>query len=231
MVAAYGLAEATVGVSMWPPSTPPKVDARGHVSIGRPFPDIEVSIMQAGQRVGPGVVGEIVIKSTAIPRGYLNNPPANEALFLRPDTIFSGDLGYLDEAGDLFIVGRKKASIIHAGHTIYPQEIQELVDAVPAVRYSMAVGIDKGRFEGEQVYIFAEVRTNGSEPEQVWQEMVVDIVGRFHSRLGFRPGRVYLVKAKTLPLTHNGKFQHNRLKEMYLDGSLFKTGQIIYPGY
>ncbi len=231
MVAAYGLAEATVGVSMCPPNTPPKVDAHGHVSIGQPFPDVEVSIRQGEEIVGPGEVGEIVVKSTAIPRGYYNNPEATEAMLLKPDTIMTGDLGYLDQDGDLFIIGRKKNSIIQAGRTIYPQEIQEVVDAVPAIRYSIALGIDKGRLEGEQVYIFAEVRDAEQSPEAELQDMVIEIVQRFHDRLGFRPGRVYLVKPKTIPMTHNGKFQHNRLKDMYLDGTLAKEGKIIYPDY
>ncbi|MCP5014225.1 MAG: fatty acyl-AMP ligase [Ketobacter sp.] len=231
MVAAYGLAEATVGASMWPPNTKPKVDQHGHVSIGRPFPDIEITILQNGQAVGPGVIGEIAVKSTAIPRGYYNNPEATRNLHWKPNTILSGDLGYLDEEGDLFIVGRKKNSIIHAGHTIYPQEIEEVVDSLSSVRYSIAVGIDKGRIEGEQVYVFAEIRNGETASENALQDMVVEIVDKFHHQLGFRPGRVYLVKPKTIPMTYNGKFQHSRLKDMYLDGTLFEEGRILYPTY
>ena len=57
------------------------------------------------------------------------------------------------------------------------------------------------------------------------------IVNDFHDRFGLRPGRVYLVKPKTIPLTHNGKIRHVRLKEMYLEGSLREAGQLVYPGY
>ncbi|MHC4621173.1 MAG: AMP-binding protein, partial [Planctomycetota bacterium] len=123
MVAGYGLAEATVGVSMWPPQTEIKVDERGYVSIGSPFPEIEVQIIDKGQAVGPGQVGEIAIKSPANSRGYFGNPEATRHLFWQAGYILSGDLGYLDQAGHLFIVGRIKNTIIHAGRTIYPQEI------------------------------------------------------------------------------------------------------------
>ncbi len=231
MVAGYGLAEATVGVSMWPPNRAPKVDQHGHISIGRPFPDVEIEILQEGDPVGPGEVGEIAIKSPANTRGYYNNPEATDLLFQNPSTILSGDLGYLDESGDLFIIGRKKNTIIHAGHTIYPLEIEEVVDSLPAVRYSIAIGVDRGRIEGEQIYIFAEIRGSEAMSENDLQDTVIRIVGKFHRRLGFRPGRVYLVKPKTIPMTHNGKFQHSRLKEMYLDGTLLKEGRILYPDY
>ena len=117
-------------------------------------------------------------------------------MFLNPNTILSGDLGYLDEEGHLFIVGRKKNTIIHAGRTLYPQEIQEVVDSLPFARHSIALGIDRGRLEGEQVYVFAEIRGNKSRLENTLQHMVIDIVTAFHNRLGFRPGRVYLLKPK-----------------------------------
>jgi hypothetical protein len=63
------------------------------------------------------------------------------------------------------------------------------------------------------------------------QDIAVGIVDKFRSRLGFRPGRVYLVKPKTIPLTYNGKLQHTRLKELYLDGTLSREEKIIYPDY
>ncbi len=240
MVAGYGLAEATVGVSMWKPSTPPKVDARGHVSVGRPFPHISVTILPDDQLVGDdqpvgvGEIGEIVIQSIANSRGYFNNPAATERLFWRDGAIRSGDLGYLDEDGYLYIVGRKKNIIIHAGHNVYPQEIEEVVNGVENVRYSAAVGIDRGGVEGEQVVIFAEVRGNeptsgdSSPPTTDFENIVIDIVQAFNGRFGFRPARVYLVKPKTIPLTYNGKLQHQRLKAQFLEGRLDDNGRILF---
>lgn len=228
MAAAYGLAEATVGVSTWRPGTAPRVDDRGIVSVGRPFPGVKVTILQDGQPAAPGQVGEIVIESPANSRGYFNNPAACEELFWHGGGIHSGDLGYIDEEGFLYIVGRKKHIIKHGGHTIYPQEIEEVVGGLPGVRLSAAVGIDKGGVEGEQVTIFAEVRRGVARRNEM-ETMVIEIVQRFHDRFGFRPGKVYLVKAKTIPQTHNGKLRHLKLKEDFLQGRLGEDGLILFP--
>ena len=231
MTAGYGLAEATVGVSMWPPQTPIKIGQRGSVSVGPPFPEIDLKIVQDGRVLDPGEIGEIMVKSPANSRGYYNNPEATQRLFWQPGYVRTGDLGYMDREGHLFIMGRQKNTIIHAGRTLYPREIQEVVETVPAVRYSAAVGIDRGGIEGEQVYIFAEIRRPGTAAEEALQATVLQIVNGFHDRFGLRPGRVYLVKPKTIPVTHNGKIQHARLKEIYLAGSLRAAGQLVYPEY
>jgi acyl-CoA synthetase (AMP-forming)/AMP-acid ligase II len=221
VVAGYGLAEATVGVGMWAPQTPMKVDANGLVAVGHLFPDVEVKIADDG---------EVLIKSPANSKGYFNNEQATEELFTEDGFIRSGDLGYLDDDGHLYIVGRKKNIIKYAGETIAPQEIEETVDAIEGVRYSAAVGIDRGRVEGEQAYVFVEVRKQEDIVEWGY-ELILQIVQAIHNRLGIRPARVYLVKPRTIPKTHNGKIQHVRLREMYLNGTLREQGLILYPDY
>lgn len=228
MVAGYGLAEATVGVSMWPPRTPAKVDERGFVSVGRAFPGIDVAIVRGDGLAEPGEVGEIVVRSPANTPGYYRNPEATAELFWRGDRIRTGDLGYLDRGGDLFIVGRQKNIIIHGGRNVAPQEIEEIVDRAAFVRRSAAVGVDRGRMEGEQVYVFAEVRAKRAAAEQA---MTVEIVRAVHAGLGFRPGRVYLLRPRAIPLTPNGKLRHAALKERYLAGRLREEGWIVFPDY
>jgi fatty-acyl-CoA synthase len=174
--------------------------------------------------------GEVLIKSPANSKGYFNNEQATEELFTEDGFIRSGDLGYLDDDGHLYIVGRKKNIIKYAGETIAPQEIEETVDAIEGVRYSAAVGIDRGRVEGEQAYVFVEVRKQEDIVEWGY-ELILQIVQAIHNRLGIRPARVYLVKPRTIPKTHNGKIQHVRLREMYLNGTLREQGLILYPDY
>jgi len=221
MVAGYGLAEATVGVSMWTPRTKARVDANGLVSVGKPFPDVEVKIADDG---------EILIKSAANSRGYFNNEESTKELFAEDGFIHSGDLGYIDNDGCLYIVGRKKNIIKHAGETIAPQEIEETVDAIEGVRYSAAVGIDRGRVEGEQAYVFVEVREKPNSSEWGY-ELTLQVVNAIHDRLGFRPARVVLVKPRTIPRTYNGKIQYMQLRQSYMDGSLRERGTILYPEY
>ena len=228
---AYGLAEATVGVSCWPPGTSIKTDRHGTVSAGKPFSGVSVAIVVDGKESETGVVGEIAVKSTALPRGYYGNAATNDNLFWQTDHILTGDLGYLDENGDLFVVGRKKNIIIQSGRTIYCSEVEEIADSVTSVRRAAAVGIDRQRLEGEQIYIFAEVRPSAVDTADKCEDVVRSIVGAVFRQLGLRPGRVYLVRPKTIPLTHNGKVQNDRLRRLYLEGSLVKQEQILFPDY
>ena len=231
MVAGYGLAEATVGVSMWKSGATPRVDQRGFVSVGLPFPEVELKILEAGKALPPGEVGEIAICSTANSKGYFDNPEATDQLFAEDGFLLSGDLGYLDEDGYLYIISRKKNIIKRAGETISPHELEEIVDRHHAVRYSAALGIDRGRIEGEQIYVFVEIRKAGANSEDDLFDLTLNLVDSIHADMGFRPGRVYLLKRKSIPLTHNGKIQHARLKAQYMRGELRKFGAILYPEY
>jgi acyl-CoA synthetase (AMP-forming)/AMP-acid ligase II len=233
MTAGYGLAEATVGVSMQAPGTPARVDERGLVSVGRPFPGVQVQIVEtpAGSALPPGRIGEIVVNSPANTTGYFNNPAATAALFWQEAWLRTGDLGYLDGDGRLFIAGRLKNILKRAGQTIYPQEVEEVVDRTPGVRYSAAVGIDRDGPEGEQIYVFAEARDGDALPEAARHALAVEIVAQVQSTLGIRPGRVFLVRPRSLPLTTTGKLQHGRLKEQYLAGDLRRQAAILYPEF
>jgi acyl-CoA synthetase (AMP-forming)/AMP-acid ligase II len=224
----YGLAEATVGVSMQPPGTPVAVSERGFVSLGKPFAGIRFHIVADGEPAAEGEVGEIVVESPANTQGYFDNPRATAELFWRPGCIRTGDLGF-QGGGEVYLVGRKKNIIIQAGRNLSPPEIQEAVEALPFVRRAAAVGIDRGRAEGEQAYVFVELRKASPPPPEKLLEMATEVVVRFHQRLGLRPGRVILLKPRSIPLTANGKLRPGALREAYLDGSLAKAGQILFP--
>jgi acyl-CoA synthetase (AMP-forming)/AMP-acid ligase II len=231
VVPAYGLAEATVGVAGWRARTPFKTDKRGLVSVGRPFPDIEVEIRSDHGRAVPGESGEIIVRSPAATSGYFRNPDATARLLDEDGAVHTGDIGYLDADGDLFFVGRTKSVIIQAGRTIAPQEIEETVDALDFVRRSAAVGIDRGGPEGEQAWVFLELRPGVAPQADRWPDMVIEVVRAVRNRLGRRPGRVYLLRSQSIPTTHNGKVQHDRLRQTYLDGALRESGRIIYPDH
>ncbi len=229
MIAGYGLAEASCGVSTGVPGTPVQVDDRGCVAIGPPFPGIEIRIDCADAAQDPA--GEILVRSAATTRGYYNNPAATEELLTDDGFMRTGDLGYLDDAGYLYVVSRRKDIIIQGGRNIAPAEIEEVTDAAPFVRYTAAVGIDPGGLAGEQVYLFAELRAGAARDEQGLPAMTADLVQRFLRHFGFRPGRVYLLAPHTIPRTPNGKLQHGRLRQRYLDGSLRSAGGILFPEY
>ncbi len=236
MLPAYGLAEATVGVCSHKPGKKIKVDRRGCVSVGSPFPDVRMRIGggdNSDRAAAPGQVGEIWVKSTANTAGYYHNPAAAKALFTGGGYIRTGDLGYRDVEGDYYIVGRKKNIIIQGGFNIAAREVEEWVDTLAFVRRSAAVGIDRGGAEGEQAYIFIEVNVNRSrlQEEETFTDITIEVVGQFKQTFGFPPGRVYLLKPRAIPLTANGKIKYPQLKEHYLNGSLRANGLILFPHY
>ncbi|MCB1034243.1 MAG: AMP-binding protein, partial [Acidobacteria bacterium] len=166
LVAGYGLAEATVGVSMQPPGTEPVVDDRGLVAIGRPFPGIRLHVVAEDRPAALGEVGEVVVESRANTAGYFHDPEATADLFWRPGCLRTGDLGYQDTEGNIFLVGRKKNVILQAGRNLAPQELEEAAESLSFVRRAAAIGIDRGRLEGEQAYLFAELRRAALPPPE-----------------------------------------------------------------
>jgi acyl-CoA synthetase (AMP-forming)/AMP-acid ligase II len=231
MIPGYGLAEATVGVCTWTPSTPAIVDERGIVAVGRPFRNIHIEIVENEVPVEAGQIGEIVIQSPANTSGYYDSREDTERLFWRKSYIRTGDLGYLDSEGRLFVTGRAKNIIKHGGETIFPQEIEEIAERLPIVRRSAAVGIDKGGAEGEQLFVFAELKKSKPPTEDELYAASLDVVQAIQQQLGTRPGRVYFLNPHAIPLTYNGKIQHSYLKELYLSGRLHQEGEIVFPAY
>jgi fatty-acyl-CoA synthase len=192
---------------------------------------VEVAIVRDDAPLAPGERGEVMVKSPATTRGYFRNPEETRRLQWRDGYIRTGDQGYRDGDGDLYITGRTKSIIIQAGRNIAPQEVEESVDPLPFVRRSAGIGIDRGRIEGEQVYVFAEIRAGEATTNERRRAMVVAIVNAVHGRLGFRPGRVYLLAPRAIPMTYNGKLQHALLKQRYLEGTLRAKGQLLFPDY
>ncbi len=206
MVAGYGLAEATVGVSTWPPGSRPAVDDRGFVSVGPPYPGVEV-------RIDGG--GEILVAGPNVAAGYYGDAAATAATFGADGFLRTGDLGYLDGAGNLFWTGRKKESIVVGGRTIAPREIVEVADARPEVRLAAAVGVDRGGRQGEQPHVFAEVR----DPVGDLHPLAVAIAAGVRAALGVG-ARVHLVPVGSIPLTANGKVRSAELRRRYLAGEV-----------
>ena len=116
---AYGLTETTGGAFINPP---------GHMvfgSVGRPFPGVEAKIVEPkSMEEGAPTAGEIAIRGAIVMKGYWNRPEAT-AEVLRDGWFHTGDLGYFDSGGNLFITGRGKEVIVRAnGKNVYPEEIE-----------------------------------------------------------------------------------------------------------
>jgi len=114
---------------------------RKPMSVGRPPQFFEMRIVDDnGNDVPPGTVGEIIGKSPQLMTGYYKRPDLTEKA-VKDGWLYSGDLGYVDEDGFLFLVDRKKDMIISGGVNVYPKDIEELIVTHPAVREAAVFGI------------------------------------------------------------------------------------------
>ena len=130
IVEGYSLTEATMACCVNPVKGVNKIG-----SVGMPVPDVIVRIVDADEgtkELPANEVGEITIHAPQLMRGYWNNPEET-ANMLRGGWLYTGDLGYLDEDGYLFIVDRKKDLIKTSGYQVWPREIEEVIASHPSV--------------------------------------------------------------------------------------------------
>ncbi|MGD9001226.1 MAG: long-chain fatty acid--CoA ligase [Anaerolineae bacterium] len=147
MVEAYGLTESMLAAVM----TPVKGEYRPG-SVGVPLPDVDVRIadMDTGEGSLPaGEVGEIALRAPQLMVGYWQRPEATTEM-LRGEWLYTGDLGYLDEDGYMYISGRKKNLIKPSGFQVWPREVEEVILSHPAVEDVRVAGVPDD-YQGEAV--------------------------------------------------------------------------------
>jgi long-chain acyl-CoA synthetase len=142
----YGLSETSPTATFNQLETGQKVG-----SIGKPVWGVEVKIFDENDKeVAQGERGEIVIKGHNIMKGYWNKPEAT-AEAIKNGWFHSGDIGYVDDEGFLFIVDRKKEMIIRGGFNVYPREIEEVIYMHPKVAEAAVIGVPDEKF-GEEIH-------------------------------------------------------------------------------
>jgi long-chain acyl-CoA synthetase len=146
---AYGLTETSPAVTINPLDT--KIF---NGSIGLPVPSTDLSIRDdAGRELGIGENGEICVRGPQVTRGYWNRPDET-ALVMYPDGFLrTGDVGYVDETGYVYLVDRKKDMILVSGFNVYPNEVEDVAALHPGVREVAAVGVPDER-SGEAVKLY-----------------------------------------------------------------------------
>ncbi len=166
IIEAYSLTEATLAASANPYRGPNKLG-----SVGMPLPDVHMSIVDAEdwtRELPPGQTGEIVIRAPQLMRRYWNNPEETSAVLRRDGngalSLLTGDLGYLDDDGYLFIVDRKKDLIKTSGCQVWPREIEEVIATHPAVGEVGVAGVPDAR-KGEVVMAWIVPRAEATLTE------------------------------------------------------------------
>lgn len=164
IVEGYSLTEATMAVCANPLGGTNKIG-----SIGMPLPDVIVKIVDpddASREVAAKEVGEILIQAPQIMQGYWNNP-GETAETVIDGWLHTGDLGYMDEEGFIFIVDRKKDLIKTSGFQVWPREIEEVLSSHPSVAEAGAAGLPDP-YKGEVVVAWVVPRPGQTvDPEDL----------------------------------------------------------------
>jgi len=133
-------------------------------SVGHPFPNTLIKIIDdGGEECKTDVLGEIVVKSVAMARGYWNNHAATLESF-RDGWCFTGDVGKFDADGLLYLVDRKKDVIISGGENIYSREVEDAVLAHPSVSECAVIGVPDSKW-GESVCAVVVLRSGRTATE------------------------------------------------------------------
>ena len=197
----YGMTETNMNTSN------PYDGERRAGTVGFPLPGVGLRITSEGREVAKGEVGVIEVRGPNVFKGYWQMPDKT-AEDLRTDGWFiTGDLGRLDAAGYLQIVGRAKDLIISGGYNVYPKEVELLLDAVPAVAESAVIGLPHRDF-GEAVFAVLVARKGAVLDPAVTLAAIAPHLAKFK-----QPKAAVVVA--DLPRNTMGKVQKNVLRQRY----------------
>lgn len=200
----YGLSEASPVVTSNPPDGPKKVG-----SVGKPIPGVEVKIFDYEDKEVPrGQIGEVVVRGPNVMKGYYNRDEETKWV-MRNGWLHTGDLGYIDQDGFLFIVDRKKDVIIRGGININPREIEEVLSAHPKVFDVAVLGIPDAVM-GEEVMALILLRSDVEADPEEFREFCQGKLAKYKIPRYFR-------FVDNLPKTASGKLMRKKLREWVIN--------------
>jgi len=159
----YGLTECTAPCAFVPPALEAPVDpVSGTLAVGVPGPDTHLRIVdEQGKEVPLGEPGEILVRGPQVVPGYWRRPEATAEAFQEGE-LRTGDIGFMDTQGWLYVVDRKKDMINASGFKVWPREVEDVLYTHPAVREAAVVGIPDG-YRGETVKAYVSLRPGADE--------------------------------------------------------------------
>ncbi len=200
----YGLTEGGTSVVTMPPGEA----LRRPGSVGRPLDaDVVRVVDDTGNLVPVGTVGEVAIKVEAGQRYYHNDPEATAATW-RGDWVQSGDLGYFDDDGFLYLVDRKKDVIVRGGYNVSSIEVESALHEHPDVIEAAVTGVPH-RILGQDVAAVVRLRPGGALDVASARAFLADRVADYK-----RPRRIVVCDGP-LPRTAMGKLDKTALRAMF----------------
>jgi HIP---CoA ligase len=213
VLTAYGLTESCGTVSMCRRSDPPEVVAR---TSGRAIPGLEVRAAADGRFVPPGEPGEIVVRGYTVMSGYWGDEEATAEAIDADGWLHTGDIGVIDEAGNVTITDRVKDMYVVGGFNAYPAEVEAILHRHDLVSQVAVVGVPDGRLgEVGCAYVVAEIPEAGIDPDVVARTILSWSRGVMANYKV--PRSVVLVDS--LPVNASGKVLKRELRERHAVGA------------
>lgn len=193
----YGLTETTAGVAATRPGSP-----RDDTSVGPPLDGIEFRVDEPNEEG----ISELVVRGPAVMKGYYRNPQET-AKVLSPDGWFStGDLGFIDGAGNVHVTGRRKELIIRSGFNVYPLEVEAALNQHPDVVHAAVIGV--ARDGNEEIVAFVHPATGSTLTGAELKAHLTDRLAAYK-----HPTR--WVFSQNLPAAPSGKILKARLATVF----------------
>jgi acyl-CoA synthetase (AMP-forming)/AMP-acid ligase II len=175
-------------------------------SVGKPIPPMEIKIVGDDDAECPvREVGELLTRLPGYQREYYKDADATASTWTNDGWLRSGDLGYLDEDGFLYLVGRKKDLIVRGGHNVYPTDVEAVILEHPAVQEAAVVGV-RHDVLGEDIAAFVVVKPGATVSDDGLKEFCAEHLADYK-----RPRRVTFVDS--LPRNATGKVMKHLLTE------------------
>jgi long-chain acyl-CoA synthetase len=207
----YGLTETTGTVVRLEPEDHDPGGPREHLlrSVGKPYPWVELRIVDpdTGAELGAGEWGEVWLRAPNVMAGYWGRPEETAGALTPDSWLRTGDGGYVDDEGYLFLTDRIKDMIVSGGENVYPIEVEEVLAQHPAVADVAVIGIPHERW-GETVTALVVARADGAASAD-------DLIAFARDRLaGYKLPRV-VEFVDELPRTPTGKVLKRRLRDRF----------------
>jgi long-chain acyl-CoA synthetase len=215
---AYGLTETTGAVTILRPGDHETDGPRAALlrSCGVPFDWVEIRIAdpESGEPLPAGQVGEIWTRSAQNMKGYWRKPDETSKTITSDGWLRTGDAGYLDEAGYVFIHDRVKDMVVSGGENIYPAEVENVLFAHPGVADVAVIGVPSERW-GETVKAVV-VRKPSPDGEAVTAD---ELIAFSRARLAHFKCPTSVDFVEVLPRNPSGKVLKRQLREPYWSGT------------
>ena len=212
-VQSYGMTEATQTLTFLSPADHQRgLDEQPKLllSAGLPATETEIRIIDENDAPLPnGVPGEIVARGPQLMRGYWNRPEES-ARVLRGGWLHTGDIGYIDDEGYLFVQDRLKDMIVSGGENVYPRVVEDVLFQHPAIADAAVIGVPDERW-GETVKAIVVLRAGATTTEE-------EILGFCRGKLGGFELPRSVDFADALPRNPSGKVLKRDLREPYWSG-------------